>query len=87
VQHFVTRNKDLPPTVVPKKYYIHVMRLHNDIYRTTRQKVTVQVVDNYFRKMKPGEIMYYLDYDNRQLQKEKMNEENMIPSYQEAIAV
>lgn len=44
------------------------MRLHNDIFKTMRKKITLNVINQYFMSMTPGQIMFYLDYDNKRAQ-------------------
>jgi len=60
---------------IPKKYFVHIMRLHEH-YKTTRQKITLNVVNQYFMQMTPGQIMFYMDYDNKkQQQNDNLTEE------------
>jgi len=54
---------------IPKKYFVHIMRLH-ELYKTTRQKITVDVVNQYFMQMTPGQILFYMDYDNKRQQQQ-----------------
>lgn len=74
VQKFILKvNADQP---IPKKYFVHIMRLHNDIFRATRQKITIDTVNKYFMDMTPGQLMFYMDYDNRK-QQEVVEEDNV----------
>lgn len=66
VQRFITKTH--ASMAVPKKYFVHVMRLHNDIFKTMRKKITLHEVNEYFMSMTPGQIMFYLDYDNKRCQ-------------------
>ena len=66
VQRFITKTH--MSTITPKKYFVHVMRLHNDIFKTMRKKITLNVINQYFMSMTPGQIMFYLDYDNKRAQ-------------------
>lgn len=54
---------------IPKKYFVHIMRLH-EYYKTTRQKINLDIVNQYFMQMTPGQLLFYLDYDNKKQQEE-----------------
>ena len=56
-------------TPIPKKYFIHVSRIHHNIYipslSTGRVIITRNVVESYFENMSAGELMHYLYYEDK----------------------
>jgi hypothetical protein len=63
-----------PP--IAKKFFIHVSKIHHDIYLPSlkeENKIIIKrsVVAEYFDKMTPVELLYYLNYDRRQAAKER----------------
>ena len=54
---------------IPKKYFIHVSRIHHNIYipslSTMRVIITRKVVENYFENMTAGELMHYMYYEDK----------------------
>ncbi len=60
---------------IPKKYFIHASKIHHNIFLVKLQQgekiiVTRDVVKNYFDEMTPNELLYYLNFDKRQINKE-----------------
>ena len=56
---------------ISNKYLIHIDRIYKQKYlpyinATTKIKIDKSVVVEYVEKMEPGELLYYLNYDNRQ---------------------
>lgn len=56
---------------ISDKYLMHVDRIHKQKYlpyinATTKKKIDKSIVVEYVEKMEPGELLYYLNYDNRQ---------------------
>ena len=74
VQKFITKQLS---DGIPKKYFVHIMRLH-ELYKVRHNKITLQVVMEYFMDMSPGQIMFYLDYDNRKQQKSEILEKDWV---------
>lgn len=61
---------------IAKKFFIHASKIHHNIFlpaltNGTKQIITRKVVKDYFDAMTPSEQLYYLNYDRRQLAKEK----------------
>lgn len=54
---------------IPKKYFIHVSRIHHNIYipslTTQRVVITRSAVENYFNSMSAGELMHYMYYQDK----------------------
>lgn len=54
---------------IPKKYFIHVSRIHHNIYipslSSTRVIITRQIVESYFENMSSGELMHYMYYEDK----------------------
>ena len=61
--------KQPPQAPIPKKYFIHVSRIHHNIYlpslATGRVVITRNVVENYFNSMSAGELMHYMYYQDK----------------------
>jgi len=61
--------KQPPQTPIPKKYFIHVSRIHHNIYlpslATGRAVITRNVVENYVNNMSAGELMHYMYYKDK----------------------
>lgn len=59
---------------IPKKYFIHASKIHHNVFLpklvTEKIIITRDVVKNYFEQMTPNELLYYLNFDKRQLNKE-----------------
>lgn len=60
---------------IPKKYFIHASKIHHNVFIPKLQGgekiiVTRDVVKNYFDELTPNELLYYLNYDRRQINKE-----------------
>ena len=58
------------PDISPK-YLIHVEKIHNDIYLPSlcsnmKMKIDKYVVKKYVENLEPGDLLFYLNYDNRQ---------------------
>jgi hypothetical protein len=78
---------------IPKKYFIHVSRIHHNIYipslSTGRVIITRKVVESYFENMSAGELMHYLYYEDKPkkviLQTEEKEEEAIVSEEQETI--
>jgi hypothetical protein len=55
---------------ISPKYLVHVDRLHHTIYLPSlcrkKQNITKDIVKNYVENIEPGELFFYLNYDNRQ---------------------
>ena len=55
---------------ISPKYLVHVDRLHHSIYIPSlsrkKQNITKDIVKKYVENMDPGEVFFYLNYDNRQ---------------------
>jgi hypothetical protein len=61
---------------IAKKYFIHASRIHHEIYLPSfkeENKIIVKrkVVADYFEKMTPVELLYFLNYDRRHASKER----------------
>jgi len=58
---------------IAKKFFIHAYKIHHDIYlpslNETKIIITRDVVKGYFDALTPSEILYYLNYDKRQVRK------------------
>jgi hypothetical protein len=56
-------------TPIPKKYFIHVSRIHHNIYipslSSDRVIITRKIVETYFENMSAGELMHYLYYEDK----------------------
>jgi hypothetical protein len=59
---------------ISKKYFIHASKIHHNIFlpklSTEKIVVTRNIVKEYFDSLSPNELLYYLNYDKRQLNKE-----------------
>ena len=58
------------PDISPK-YLIHVEKIHNEIYLPSlhsnmKMKIDKYVVKKYVENIEPGDLLFYLNYDNRQ---------------------
>jgi len=56
---------------ISNKYLIHIDRIYKQKYlpyinAENKRKIDKSVVVEYVEKMEPGELLYYLNYDNRQ---------------------
>lgn len=55
---------------ISPKYLVHIDRLHNTIYLPSlcrkKQNITKDIVMSYVENIEPGELFFYLNYDNRQ---------------------
>lgn len=61
---------------IAKKFFIHASSIHHNVFLpsiTSGEKkiITRNIVKDYFDAMTPSEKLYYLNYDKRQLAKEK----------------
>ena len=58
---------------IAKKFFIHASKIHHTIYlpslNETKIIINRGVVKNYFDALTPSEILYYLNYDKRQIRK------------------
>ena len=59
---------------ISKKFFPHIYRIHHDLYLPSLQTDTKliirrKVVQEFFEKMEPRELLYHLNYDNRALNK------------------
>lgn len=59
---------------ISKKFFPHIYRIHHDLYLPSLQTDTKliirrKVVQEFFEKMEPRELLYHLNYDNRELNK------------------
>jgi hypothetical protein len=58
---------------IAKKFFIHASKIHHTIYlpslNETKIIITRAVVKNYFDALTPSELLYYLNYDKRQIRK------------------
>jgi hypothetical protein len=66
---------------IAKKFFIHASKIHHQIYlpSLSEQKIIITrgVVKDYFDALTPSEILYYLNYDKRQVTMDrKKNDEN-----------
>ena len=63
---YYVRKEGIP---ISKKYFIHVSRIHHDIYlpslATEKIIISRPVVKNYFDGKEPSELLYYMNYDKR----------------------
>jgi hypothetical protein len=54
---------------ISPKYLQHVDKLHYNVYLPSlcrkKQNITKDIVKNYVNGIEPGELLYYLNYDNR----------------------
>jgi len=69
--------KDRVP--IAKKYFIHASKIHHNIFipsmnEGNRKIITRMVVKGYFDALTPSELLYYLNYDQKQLLKVKNTE-------------
>jgi len=65
--YYVRKEVDLTTTEISKKYYIHIWRLHHQIYipslkTAEKKKITIGVVKRYFDDLEPRLQLYYLNY-------------------------
>ena len=65
--YYVRKEVDLTTTEISKKYYIHIWRLHHQIYipslkTAEKKKITIGVVKRYFDELEPRLQLYYLNY-------------------------
>lgn len=77
---------------IAKKFFIHASKIHHNVFLPalnsgTKQIITRKVVKDYFDAMTPSEQLYYLNYDRRQLAKEKRQKEQDAQQEPEPIAV
>jgi len=61
---------------IAKKFFIHASKIHHNVFipsltSGTKQIITRKIVKEYFDAMTPSEQLYYLNYDRRQLAKDK----------------
>jgi len=61
---------------IAKKFFIHASKIHHNVFLPSltdgnKQIITRKVVSDYFEALTPSEKLYYLNYDRRQLAKEK----------------
>lgn len=57
---------------IAKKYFIHASKIHHNVFIPALQGgnkviITRSVVNEYFEGLQPNEMLYYLNYDKRQL--------------------
>lgn len=57
--YYIKKNK----SPIPKKYFIHVSRLHRNVFIPNKTVITVQVAKDYFDKMTAKEKYMYLNYE------------------------
>ena len=54
---------------ISPKYSIHADRIHHTVYLASlcnkKQIVTKDRVIEYVEKMEPGDLLFYINYDNR----------------------
>jgi hypothetical protein len=78
---------------ISKKYFIHASRIHHNIFipsltetateeknevaKSEKKIITRKVVKDYFDAMTPSELLYYLNYDKRQMYKDKMKKDGV----------
>lgn len=65
---------------IAKKYFSHIYKIHHELYLPSLQSETKlivkrRVVQDYFERMEPREMLFHLNYDKRELSKEKKNGE------------
>ena len=73
--YYVKKDK----THIPKKYFIHVSRLHHTVFLPTKTVIRNSVVKQYLDAMSPKEIYMYMHYDENY---KKVHPQN--PNEQEA---
>jgi len=66
-EYYILKQPSINP--IPKKYFIHVSRIHHNIYlpslESGRIVITHKVVENYFNSMSSGELMHYMYYKDK----------------------
>jgi uncharacterized protein (DUF39 family) len=59
-------NKTIDLNKISKKYYIHIWRLHYQIYipsiNSKKKIITKEVVKTYFGELEPKEQFFYLNF-------------------------
>lgn len=61
---------------IAKKFFIHASKIHHNVFLPSltsgnKQIITRKIVKEYFDGMTPSEQLYYMNYDKRQLAKDK----------------
>jgi hypothetical protein len=54
--YYVKRERE---QLVEKKYFIHIAKIHNEIYIQTQKVIKRSTVLEYFDKMSPSQLLYY----------------------------
>jgi hypothetical protein len=66
-EYYILKQPSITP--IPKKYFIHVSRIHHNIYlpslESGRIVITHKVVESYFNSMSSGELMHYMYYKDK----------------------
>jgi hypothetical protein len=62
VKYYVLKNRD----PVPKKYFVHVSKIHHNVYLPSlasgnKQIITHRVIREYFDELNPSAQIYYLN--------------------------
>lgn len=58
-EYYIKKNK----TQIAKKYFIHVAKLHHEVYIPLKKIITLNIVKEYFDNMTPKEVYMYINYD------------------------
>jgi hypothetical protein len=57
VSHYIKKSTE----IIPKPFFVHLWKIHNEIYKPTKKSIQLKIVDDYFLNLSTSALFYLIN--------------------------